>query len=90
MLWRKLGKFENAMKLMFLSIKYYHKFYFSANFATSIKSGAILAKRFSKNNAIWFHGEYWNNHIDAQKFLKYIRARKYQKVVFVSNKIKQL
>ena len=85
-----IRKIMNALKLLTFSIKYHNKFYFSANFATSIKSGAILAKRFSKNNAIWFHGEYWENSEDAEKFLKYIKADKYQKVVFVSNKIKEL
>lgn len=83
-----LRKILNALKLLYFSIRYHNKFYFSANFATSIKSGAILAKRFSKNNAIWFHGEYWNTHEEAEKFLKYIRAERYKKVVFVSNKIK--
>lgn len=84
-----LRKISNALKLLYFSFKYYHKFYFSANFATSIKSGAILAKRFSKNNAIWFHGEYWHNSLEASKFLKYVRADKYKKLVFVSNKLKE-
>ncbi len=84
-----LRKIINALKLIKFSIKYYNKFDFAANFATTVKSGAILSKRFSKNNAIWFHGDYWNNKEEANKFLKYIRANKYKKIVFVSNALKE-
>ena len=47
-------------------------------------------KVFSKNNAIWFHGEFWHNNVEANKFLKYVRADKYKKVVFVANKLKEV
>ena len=81
-------KLINGFKIIYFSLKYYNKFYFSACFATSVKSCAILAKNFSKNNAIWFHGEYWYDEKEANKFLKYIRADKYKKVVFVANKLR--
>lgn len=84
-----MRKFINAFKLFKFSIIYHNKFYFAANFATYLKSGAILSKRFSKNNAIWFHGNYWTNTEEANKFLKYVRAKKYKKIVFVSNKLKE-
>ena len=83
-----IRKFINALKLIKFSIKYNNRFDFAANFATSLKSGAILSKRFSKNNAIWFHGNYWNTKEEAQKFLKYVRAKKYRKIVFVSESLK--
>lgn len=83
-----IRKLMNALKLIKFSIKYHNKFYFAANFATTVKSGAILSKRFSKNNAIWFHGDYWNSEEEANCFLKYVSAKKYKKVVFVSNAIK--
>lgn len=83
-----LRKFINAYKLLSFSIKYYHKFDFACSFATYLKSGNILAKRFASNNAIWFHGEYWSNSYEANRFLKYTKALKYQKVVFVSNHAK--
>lgn len=83
-----MRKIINAFKLLKFSIKYHNKFYFAANFATYLKSGAILSKIFSKNNAIWFHGNYWNNKEEANWFLKYVRAKKYKKVVFVSNSLK--
>ena len=82
-------KIKNAWKLFYFSIKYYNRFDFSACFATTRKSSAILAKRFSTNNALWFHGEYWYNEEEANKFLRYIRAEKYKKLVFVANKLKE-
>lgn len=83
-----LRKLVNGLKIIYFSLRYHNKFYFSACFATSVKSCAILGNRFSKNNAIWFHGEYWHNEDEANKFLKYIRADKYKKIVFVANKLK--
>lgn len=84
-LWRKLCNF---LKLSYYSIKYFHKFDFAASFTTTVKSNTILAKRFSKNNAIWYHGEYWNTEDEAKKFIKYSNSLKYKKVVFVSNYVK--
>ena len=83
-----LRKIINAYKLLYFRLKYHNKFYFAANFNTTIKSGAILAKCCSKNNAFWFHGEYWENDSEAEHFFKYTRALKYKKLVFVSNKSK--
>lgn len=84
-----IRKLMNALKLIKFSIKYHNKFYFAANFATTVKSGAILSKRFSKNNAMWFHCDYWNSKEEANNFLKYVRAKKYKKIVFVSNALKE-
>lgn len=83
-----IRKIVNAGKLLYFTIKYYHKFDFSCCFATSVKSCAILAKNFSYNNALWFHGHYWDSLDDANFFLKYVRADKYKKYVFVSNHLK--
>ena len=84
-LWRKL---VNFFKLGYYSLKYYHKFDFAASFTTTVKSNIILAKRFSSNNAIWYHGEYWNTDEEAKRFVKYSNSLKYKKVVFVSNYVK--
>ena len=84
-LWRKL---VNFFKLGYYSLKYYHKFDFAASFTTTVKSNTILAKRFSSNNAIWYHGEYWNTDEEAKRFVKYSNSLKYKKVVFVSNYVK--
>lgn len=79
----------NFLKLLYFSIKYYNKFDFAASFTTTVKSNTILAKIFSKNNAIWYHGDYWSNDKEAKKFIKYSNSLKYEKVVFVSNFIKE-
>ena len=80
-----LRKAINFFKLLKFYIKYYHKYDFSAHFATSIKSSAILSKYFSKNNAFWFHGIYWEDENGAKKFFNYVKPYKYKKLVFVSN-----
>ncbi len=85
-----LRKLANFYKLTKFKIKYYHKFDFSANFSTAIKSGAILSKYFSRNNAYWFHGKYWDNQKEANTFLKHFKIKKYKKIVFVSNFSKDL
>lgn len=84
-----IRKIKNAFKLLYFSFKYYNKFYFSGCFATTRKSCIILGKRFSKNNALWFHGEYWYNSKEANRFLKYVKANKYKKIIFVANKLKE-
>lgn len=85
-----LRKLSNFYKLILFKIKYYHKFDFSCNFSTAIKSGAILSKYFSKNSAYWFHGNYWENQKEADTFLNHFTIKKYQKIVFVSNYSKDL
>lgn len=80
-------KLINGFKIIYFSLKYYNKFDFAASFATSLKSSAILAKRFSRNNAMWMHGEFWNTDEEANRFLKYVRADKYKKMIFVSKRL---
>lgn len=84
-----IRKMVNFFKLLYFSIKYYHKFYFSASFTTTLNSGSILSRKFSKNNAIWFHGNYWDNKEEGEKFLKRYQVKKFKKIVFVSNKSKE-
>jgi len=85
-----IRKIKNAYKLFYYSLKYYHKFYFAASFATYLKSGSILSKRVSQNNAIWFHGNYWSNSEEANAFIKRYQIEKFKKIVFVSNNSKNL
>ncbi len=85
-----IRKIANFYKLTKFIIKYYHKFYFSANFSTAIKSGAILSKYFSRNNAFWFHGKYWDTQEEADAFINKFTINKYQKLVFVSNRSKSI
>ena len=83
-------KIINTYKLLYYKIKYNNKFDFAANFHTTIKAGAILAKYFSKNNAFWFHGEYFYTQEEANAFFKHTTVDKYEKVVFVSYHSKEI
>ena len=85
-----LRKIFNAIRLVLFSIKYYHRYDFAANFKTTSKAGSILVKRFSLNNAYWFHGNYWSNKEEARIFLKHFNILKYKKIVFVSHYSKKL
>lgn len=83
-------KIVNFWKLEYFKLKYKNKFDFAAAYATSIKACTKLAYHFSKNNAIWIHGDFTNEYQskDLKKFIKYINVQKYNKVVFVSHAIK--
>ncbi len=83
-------KMMNFLKLQYFKLKYKNKFDFAAAYATTIKACTKLAYQFSKNNAIWIHGDFTKEYQGAalKKFVKYINAQKYSKVVFVSNSIK--
>lgn len=82
-------KFINFFKLIYFSFKYFHKFDFAASFTTTVKSNFLLARLFSTNNAIWYHGDYFNDAKQAKEFLKYSHSLDYKKVVFVSQCLKE-
>lgn len=84
-------KTVNFLKLNYFKLKYKNKFAFAAAYATTIKSCTKLAYNFSKNNAIWIHGDF-TKEFQGKKlkaFIKYINVQKYKKIVFVSNSIKE-
>lgn len=84
-------KAVNFLKLQYFKFKYKNKFAFAAAYATTIKSCTKLAYQFSKNNAIWIHGDF-TKEFQGKKlkaFIKYINVQKYKKIVFVSNSIKE-
>lgn len=86
-----LRKIINFCKLNYFRIKYKNKFDFAAAYATTIKACTKLAYHFSKNNAIWVHGNFCNQYKtnkDLKEFLDFIDIWKYKKIVFVSNSIK--
>ena len=84
-----IRKATNFVKLAYFSLKYHNKFDFAASFTTTVRSNTVLAKKFSKNNAIWYHGDYWNDETEAEKFISYSNSLKYKKVVFVSDFLKK-
>lgn len=81
----------NFFKLQYFKLKYKNKFDFAAAYATTIKACTKLAYHFSKNNAIWIHGDFTKEfHGKAlKKFIKYINVQKYKKIIFVANSIKE-
>ena len=84
-------KLMNFCKVQYFKLKYKNKFDFAAAYATTIKACTKLAHHFSKNNAIWIHGDFTQEFKgDAlKKFIKFINAQKYSKIVFVANSIKE-
>ena len=83
-------KIVNLCKVQYFKFKYKNKFDFAAAYATSIKACTKLAHHFSKNNAIWIHGDFTQEFKNKalKKFIKFINVQKYRKIVFVSNSIK--
>ena len=84
-----IRKALNFYKLFLFRIKYRNKFDFAANFGSVVKSGAILSKVFSSNNAYWIHGHLWKTKEEAEDFIQKYEIDKYQKIVFVSNRVKE-
>ena len=84
-----IRKILNAYKLFSFKIKYRNKFDFAANFGSCVKSGAILCKSFSSNNAYWIHGHLWKDEEEAIAFIQKYHVNEYQKIVFVSNRVKE-
>ena len=54
-----IRKIKNAYKLLYYSLKYYHKFYFAASFATYLKSGSIY----------WFSSPYAFSDKNAYEYI---------------------
>ena len=81
-------KIINRFKLTKFIILNYHKYDFSACFASSRKVGSIVSRYLSSNNCLWIHGNYYETKEEGIKFLNYIKASKFKKIVFVSNQLK--
>ena len=82
-------KIHNFIKLLYFIIKYYHRFFFAACFKSTSRAGSLIVPYISKNNAFYFHGNYWNNEKEAKTFIKQYHVLKYQKLVFVSEALKK-
>ena len=84
-------KFMNLCKLVYFTLRYNNKFDFSAAYGTSVKAVTRLMHHFSKNNALWIHGDFtllFPERTKFANFLKFINYEKYKKHVFVANSIK--
>lgn len=82
-------KIVNLLKRIKFSLKYKNKFDFSAAFATYSLPAAYVARKTSKNSALWGHADYltlFNGNSDETKqfFIKR-KYNKFKKIIFVSN-----
>jgi len=85
-----LRKITNRLKLIKWQLKLHHKYDFSCSFCTYSIPGAYLALAASKNNALWTHANYYILYGEEMTdFLDGIFARKFQKIIFVSEENKK-
>lgn len=82
---RKIINLGKRIKFM---LKYYHKFDFSAAFATYSLPASFIARKASSNSSIWVHTNYLTLFEGNQKkFEKFFNERKFNKfknIIFVS------
>lgn len=81
-------KIVNRIKLLKWQFKLKNKFDFSCSFATYSRPGAYLALAASNNSHLWVHLNYYVTYhydeIEMKKFFDGVKARKFKRVVFVS------
>ena len=86
-------KIYNRLKLISWNFKLKNKFDFSCSFATSSRPGAYLALAGSSNSHLWVHLNYYvtyNYDEDAMaEFFDGLKAKNFNRVVFVSNENKR-
>ena len=83
-LFRKLLNVSKRIKFM---IQYYHRFDFSASFATYSKMASFVARMASANSHLWGHADYLELFQDPNKvkeFFQEIHSAQFKRVVFVS------
>lgn len=81
-------KCKNLIKRMKFILKYWHKFYFSASYATYSLMSSFVARTASSNCALWGHADYLalygNDEKKFKQFFEQIKYNKFNKIVFVS------
>ena len=86
-------KITNLFKRIGFTLKYKNKFGFSAAYATYSLPASFVARKASKNSALWVHTDYltyYKNDIEKTKnFFKQINYRSFKHLVFVSNVAKE-
>lgn len=86
-------KIYNRLKLLFWNLKIKNKYDFSCSFATSSRPGAYLALAASTNSHLWVHLNYYvtynYNEAEMAKFFDGLKAKKFNRIVFVSNENKR-
>lgn len=85
-----LRKIYNRLKLLKWQSQLKNKYDFSCSFCTYSIPGAYLALAASSNNALWMHGNYYILYKEKMvNFLDGIMAKKFKKIVFVSQENKR-
>ena len=81
-------KIANFIKQRKFSIKYKNKFDFSGCFATYSYPASFVARKASKNSALWVHNDYMNFYekdiLKYKEFFNKLKVEKFKKIIFVS------
>ena len=81
-------KIQNLTKRIKFIIKYWHRFNFSASYATYSLMSSFVARTASKNCVLWGHADYLalykNDEKKFKDFFQQINYYKFKKIVFVS------
>lgn len=86
-------KIVNYLKRTLWTLKNYHSYDFSCNYATYSIIGSKLALAASKNNAFYIHSDYYNvfnqNIEEFKRFFLPHKIDKFRNIIFVSNESKK-
>lgn len=89
-----IRKAINFVKQQLFKVKYQNKFDFSACYATYSYSSAFVARKASKNCALWVHNDYmsfYENDINKYKdFFNKLKSKEFKKIIFVSESDKNV
>ena len=87
------AKIINLIKRIGFSIKYSNKFDFACSYATYCKMASMVARKSSKNNALWVHNNYFyffdKDENKYKEFFNSISAHKFKNILFVSEESKK-
>lgn len=86
------SKLKNLFKRIYFLLNYKDKYDFACSYATYSLPCSFVARISSRHNALWVHSDYLqmnNNNIKKYKnFFKTIHVKKFKKIFFVSEKMK--
>jgi len=81
-------KLKNRLHLLVWKVRHKNRYDFAISFATYSRPGAHIALNASSHNALWIHNDYCllyeGDQYKMAEFFRGIQARKFQKLVFVS------
>ena len=87
------AKTINLKKRIGFSIKYKNKFDFACSYATYCQMASMVARKASKNNALWVHNNYYyffdKDENNYKNFFDSISSHKFRNVLFVSDEARK-